>query len=151
MEWIINILANKTSVCVVMAVLVVAFCELIKFPVKKFTGKIQDEGVRKLVNGAIIYPVVFALSLFLVWLYCSYYVHCAIDFKMVGIVSGSAVASYSAIIDQIITPLIKKLKSDVSDGKITPSEVADTAIMTKEQMEKLKNALSDKSTEEDKK
>lgn len=151
MEWIINILADKTSVCVIMAVIVVALCELIKFPVKRLTGKIQNNEVRKLVNGAIIYPIVFALSLILVWVYCKCYIQSNIDLKMVCIVSGSAVAAYSAIIDQIISPLIKKLRADTADGVITPDEVKGTVVMTKEQIEKLKTALSDKPTEEDKK
>lgn len=142
MEWIKSILANPTSVYIIMAVIVVAICELIKYPIKKLTGRIQDDGIRKVVNGAIFYPIIFVLSLVLVWLYSAYYLQTALDMSVVGIVSSTAIASYSVIIDQIIKPLIKKLKSDTADGKITISEVKSTAVLTKEQMKKLKDALN---------
>lgn len=142
MEWIKSILANPTSVYIIMAVIIVAICELIKYPIKKLTGRIQDDGIRKVVNGAIFYPIIFALSLVLVWLYSAYYLQTALDMSVVGIVSSTAIASYSVIIDQIIKPLIKKLKSDTADGKITISEVKSTAVLTKEQMKKLKDALN---------
>jgi len=148
MEWIKSILANPTSVYIIMAVIIVAICELIKYPIKKLTGRIQDDGIRKVVNGAIFYPIIFALSLVLVWLYSAYYLQTALDMSVVGIVSSTAIASYSVIIDQIIKPLIKKLKSDTADGKITISEVKSTAVLTKEQMKKLKDALN---SDEDKK
>ena len=148
MEWIKSILANSTSVYIIMAVIIVAICELIKYPIKKLTGRIQDDGIRKVVNGAIFYPIIFALSLVLVWLYSTYYLQTTLNMTAVGIVSSTAIASYSVIIDQIIKPLVKKFQSDAADGKITVSEVKSTVGLTKEQLQKLKDALN---SDEDKK
>ena len=133
-DWILSVLANKTQISVIMTILVIVICELFKCPIKLITKKISNSAIRKIVNGIILYPLIFGLSTVLVWLYCKYYLKNKVDLAFAKTVFTLAIASYSVVVEQIIKPLFNKVKKDTEDGEITVNEIKETVNIAKEKV-----------------
>lgn len=67
-----ELLRNSEFVWAVMAILIFAITFAFKYPYKKLTKKIKDEGKRKLANKAIVL-FAFAISFALNFAYCHYF------------------------------------------------------------------------------
>ena len=151
-DWILSVLANKTQISVIMTILVIVICELFKCPIKLITKKISNSAIRKIVNGIILYPLIFGLSTVLVWLYCKYYLKNKVDLAFAKTVFTLAIASYSVVVEQIIKPLFNKVKKDTEDGEITVNIAKEKvgSAMSKAEKQHLQDFLSGESSQNDK-
>lgn len=78
MEWFLELLNNDVFVWGAMAVIIFAFTQLLKLPIKHFTSKIKNVRVKKLANISILI-LAFALSVLLDFLFAYFYLKEGVD------------------------------------------------------------------------
>ena len=78
MEWFLELLNNANFVWGAMAVIIFAFTQLFKLPIKHFTSKIGNVRAKKLANISILF-LAFALAVLLDFLFAYFYLKEGVD------------------------------------------------------------------------
>lgn len=100
-----ELLNNEYFMWGIMAVIVFALTQLLKLPIKHFTSKIENERVRKIINGTILI-IPFVLGVVLDFVFCTYVMHTAFN-VMNGLGYGTAGISLYGVIERFF-----KVKTD---------------------------------------
>lgn len=100
-----KILHNEYFIWCAMAVIVFGVTQLLKLPIKVCTKRIQNERVRKIVNGTILL-IPFALGVLFEFLYSTYYLHTAFTI-ITGLGYGTAGVSLYGVVERFF-----KVKTD---------------------------------------
>lgn len=96
MGFVVRLLNNNYFVWCAMAVIIFAFTQVLKLPIKYFTKKIKNERGRRMVNATILL-IPFALGVLADFLYSTYYLHTAFTI-ITGLGYGTAgISLYGAI------------------------------------------------------
>lgn len=98
MTWFTNLLHNTYFIWCAMAVILFGITQLIKLPIKHFTGKIKNERIRKIVNTTILL-IPFAFGILFDFLYSTYYLKETFN-AINGIGYGMAAISLYGIIER---------------------------------------------------
>lgn len=93
-----ELLANKYFILSVMAIIVFAFTQVIKMPIKHFTSRIKNERSRKMVNATILI-IPFVVGVALDFAYTRYYLHTASS-VITGLGYGMAGISLYGVIER---------------------------------------------------
>ena len=78
MEWFLELLNNDVFVWGAMAVIIFAFTQFLKLPIKHFTSKIENVRVKKLANASILI-LAFAVAVLLDFLFAYFYLKEGVD------------------------------------------------------------------------
>ena len=74
MEWLVELLNNEHFVWGVMSVLIFAFTQVLKLPIKHFTKKIENERFKKIANISIL-VLAYGIAVLLDFLFAHFYLH----------------------------------------------------------------------------
>jgi hypothetical protein len=78
MEWFLELLNNELFVWGAMAVLIFAFTQFLKLPIKHFTAKIENQRVKKLANASIL-VLAFGMAVLLDFLFAYFYLNQSVN------------------------------------------------------------------------
>jgi hypothetical protein len=96
MEWLLELLKNDTFVWGAMAVIIFAFTQALKLPIKHFTAKIEGDRARKIANISILL-LAFGVAVLLDFLFAYFYLKEGVDLLRVARNWTGSSAVYSII------------------------------------------------------
>lgn len=134
-----ELLRNSEFVWVAMAILIFLITFLFKYPYKKLTNKIKDEGKRKLANKAIVI-FAFAISFALNFAYCHY-------FEMVFTIQDSLRNALSAIALHSALEIKSNGKVENVFNTVEGNQITDMAIEYVDKKSKTKTEKKEKEKE----
>ena len=133
MEWLLELLENQTFVWGAMAVLIFAFTQVFKLPIKHFTKNIPSERGKKIANISIL-VLAFGFAVLLDFLFAYFYLKSDLDLlRALSNWSGSSLV-YS-IVERFLKKKVENpldteegkataelIKNVVADGKVTAKD-----------------------------